>query len=108
MGCTYFQAFPHFFYSPTSIQRLLDHRLLRAALSPKCPLQAFVTAHPLIDFNHSPRPTEDADQAIVELFCGTIFHRLLRYLHPLSNRQKQIQSIELGSDACQETASRKV
>ena len=91
----------------TGIQRVLHHRLLRTAAAPESSLQAHVGSQSRIDLDESMRSGQDADLGIIEFVAWPILDRLLRNLHLLCNRLKELEFGQLDTNGSQTRTARK-
>ena len=91
----------------TGIQRVLHHRLLRTAAAPESSLQAHIGSQSRIDLDESMGSGQDADKGVIEFVAWPILDRLLRNLHPLCNRLKELKFGQLDANSSQTGTARK-
>src|SRR5712691_774486 len=91
----------------TGIQGVLHHRLLCATAAPESLLQAHIGSQSRIDLDESMRSSQDADKSIREFVAWPILDRLLRNLHLLCNRLKELEFGQLDANGSQTRTARK-
>ena len=90
------------------IQRLLHHRLLGTRLTSEGLLQGGIAPQAGIDLRQPLSPRQNRDEAIIQLVAWAVFDRLLRNLHQLSDRAKQVELLHLHSYGGQTRTGRKM
>src|SRR3989441_1015470 len=92
----------------TGIQRVLHHRLLRTAAAPESSLQTHISSQSRIDLDKAIGSGQDADKGVLELVAWSILDGLLRNLHLVCNRLKELQFGQLDANGSQAgTASKR-
>ncbi len=81
----------------TSIQRLLNDRLLRTRLASKGLLQSRISSQARINLYQPMGSCQQADKGIIELIHWRMFDSLLPNLHLSADRAKEIELTQLHS-----------
>lgn len=82
------------------VERVLNDGRLGATRSAEGTLQSLIAAHAGITFIQPAGAGEDGDEGVVELFGRGKLHLLLRHMHGIPDRFKELELLQLEPNSC--------